>query len=40
MSARLVEAAADLKDHTGELPLPLDPKAPDVEAGRAEPDFS
>lgn len=26
----LVEAAADLKEQAGELPLPLDPKAPDV----------
>lgn len=33
MSARFVDVAADLKDHTGELPLPFDPKAPDVEAG-------
>ena len=31
LAARLVEAAADLKDQAGELPRPLTPKAPDVQ---------
>ena len=32
MAAKFVEAAADLKDQTGELPPPLDPRAPDVQS--------
>ena len=31
LSARLVEAAAELKDKAGELPPPVSPKAPDVQ---------
>jgi hypothetical protein len=30
VAAGLVEAAADLKDRVGELPVALTPKAPDV----------
>ncbi|MGC2774820.1 MAG: hypothetical protein WA418_04200 [Bradyrhizobium sp.] len=30
VAARLVEAAADLKEQAGELPSPSSPKAPDV----------
>jgi len=32
LAARLIEAAADLKDQAGERPPPLDPKAPDILA--------
>jgi len=31
LAARLVEAAAELKDQAGELPPPLSPKAPDIQ---------
>jgi len=31
LSARLIEAAAELKDQAGELPPPVSPKAPDVQ---------
>ena len=31
IAARLVEAAADLKDQAGELPPPITPRAPDVQ---------
>ena len=31
LSARLVKAAAELKDQAGELPPPESPKAPDVQ---------
>ena len=31
LAARLVEAAAELKEHAGELPPPVSPKAPDVQ---------
>ena len=31
VAAGLVDAAADLKDHAGELPPPLDPRAPDIQ---------
>ena len=31
VAARLIEAAADLKDQAGELPLPIDAKPPDVQ---------
>jgi hypothetical protein len=31
IAARLIDAAADLKDQTGELPPPINPKAPDVQ---------
>jgi hypothetical protein len=31
LAARLVEAAAELKDQAGELPLPISPQAPDVQ---------
>jgi hypothetical protein len=30
LAARLVEAAADVKDHAGELPVPVSTKPPDV----------
>jgi len=33
LAARLVEAAADLKDQAGELPKTVSPRAPDVKAG-------
>lgn len=33
IAARLVEAAADLKDQAGELPKAVSPRAPDVKAG-------
>ncbi|MBR1124405.1 hypothetical protein JQ628_22950 [Bradyrhizobium lablabi] len=33
IAARLVEAAADLKDHAGELPKTVSSRAPDVKAG-------
>lgn len=32
VAAGLIEAAADLKDQAGELPPPLEPKAPDLPA--------
>ena len=32
-AARLVEAAADLKEHAGELPTADSPRAPDVKLG-------
>jgi len=32
MAAGLVQVAADLKDQAGELPPPLSPQAPDVQA--------
>ena len=31
LAARLVEAAAELKDQAGELPPPISPQAPDVQ---------
>lgn len=31
LAARLVEAAAELKEQAGELPLPTSPKAPDIQ---------
>ena len=31
LAARLVEAAAELKDQAGELPLPISARAPDVQ---------
>jgi len=33
LAARLVEAAADLQEQAGDLPLPVSPKAPDVQTG-------
>ena len=33
VAARLVEAAADLKEQAGELPVAASPHAPDVKAG-------
>jgi hypothetical protein len=33
IAARLVEAAADLKDQAGELPTTDSPRAPDVKLG-------
>jgi hypothetical protein len=33
VAARLVEAAADLKEQAGELPVSASPRAPDVKAG-------
>lgn len=33
IAARLVEAAADLKDQAGELPTADSPRAPDVKLG-------
>jgi hypothetical protein len=31
VAARLVEAAAELKEQAGELPPPTSPKAPDIQ---------
>jgi hypothetical protein len=31
LAARLIDAAADIKDQAGDLPLPISPKAPDVQ---------
>lgn len=33
VAARLVEAAADLKDQAGELPTTVSSRAPDIKAG-------
>ncbi|MGC2085518.1 MAG: hypothetical protein WA702_19410 [Bradyrhizobium sp.] len=33
VAGRLVEAAADLKDQIGEVPLPVSIKPPDVQTG-------
>jgi hypothetical protein len=33
IAARLIEAAADLKDQAGDLPPPVSAKAPDVKTG-------
>ena len=31
VAARFIDAAADLKDEAGDLPLPISAKAPDVQ---------
>ena len=34
VAAKLIEAAAELKDQAGELPPPTSPKAPDIQTDR------